>query len=108
MANSVHYYREHYEDPTHQHGGAWANLGKSLTDMRFEEELARLAPDKFARALMPEDMRDWLSANVLPSDYGLHMEQQRHNDFSYTRRAWIEFRNTGDAVLFKLTWGNQP
>ena len=108
MSHNVDYYQENYEDLSHQYGGAWIALSRSMTDMRFHDELARLDPPKFARALMPEDMRDWLAANVLPSDYSLHVEQQRHDEFSYTRRAWVEFRNSSDAVLFKLTWGHQP
>jgi hypothetical protein len=108
MAHNVDYFRENYEDLTHQFGGAWIALSRSMTDMRFHEALAQLDPPKFARALMPEDMRDWLAANVLPSDYSLHVKQDRHSDYSYTRSAWIEFRHNSDAVLFKLTWGNQP
>lgn len=107
MANSVHYYRENYEDLSHQYGGAWVALSRSLTDMRFHDELTRLDPLKFARALMHEDMRDWLAANVLHSNYSLNVKQDRHSDYSYTRSAWIEFRHAGDAVLFKLTWGNE-
>lgn len=83
MSNSTHYYRENYEDPSDQYGGAWVALSRSMTDMRFHDELARLDPPKFARALMPEDMRDWLAANVLPSDYSLHVKQQRQEDFFY-------------------------
>ncbi|MFD6318606.1 hypothetical protein [Methylorubrum thiocyanatum] len=105
MAHNINYHEENYEDLTHQFGGAWTSLSHSMTDLRFHEELARLDPAKFARALMPEPMRDWLSANVLPSDYSLRMEQQRHDPHRYTRRAWIEFRHNSDAVLFKLTWG---
>lgn len=105
MAHEIDYHNEHYEDPTHHFGGAWVSLSHSITDMRFHEELARLDPAKFARALMPEEMREWFTANVLPSEYTLHMEQHRHDTYSYTRRAWIEFRHSSDAVLFKLTWG---
>lgn len=37
-----------------------------------------------------------------PSDYTLHMEEHRHDNFPYARRAGIEFRHTGGAVPFKL------
>jgi hypothetical protein len=86
MANSVHYYRENYEDLSHQYGGAWVALSRSLTNMRFHDELARLDPPKFDRA-HARGHADWLAANVLPSDCSLHVEQQRHDEFCYTRGA---------------------
>ncbi|MGC5777592.1 hypothetical protein [Methylobacterium sp. NFXW15] len=107
MSNQFVYHRESFEDTTHLMGGAWIALSQSMTDLRFHQALAELDPQAFARALLPEELREWLNDNMVPSEYSLHMSQQRHSDHSYSRRAWIEFRKPRDAVRYKLTWGGQ-
>ncbi len=37
-------------------------------------------------------------------DNRLGFDQQRTGELSFTRRLWVEFDTSADAVLFKLTW----
>lgn len=107
MAHKVIFEIEHHDDTAQAQANPENNgLLKYMMDYQFT--WPRTNPDQYVLGTMRGEILEWLNTNpALRGDNRLGFDQTRTSDHSFTRSLFVEFDERSDALLFKLTWGNQ-
>lgn len=107
MAHRVVFEIEHHDD-TAQAQANPANNGLLKAMMDYQFTWPRTNPDQYVLGSMRGEILEWLNTNpALRGDNRLGFDQTRTGDLTFTRSLFVEFDVRSDALLFKLTWGNQ-